>query len=218
MENNLDGSGYDIESQESTVSAWPFLVGAAFVGALIALVVVKVSLRFFLRPRRHNFNSRHRNSSNASPQKRKQESEEGHPLEGSVKKQMKLVNGGIFRRSRSEKSATLTEEIIHEDSIYEDMEVPYDGTDFESSKQVYVEIDEIDESVKTSGTQASKMSRASSFRAALSRAGSKLSIGRSRSGAQQAGSGKGTYNAPQTMGFDDETIESEADYARGVEL
>ena len=85
------------------------------------------------------------------------------------------------------------------------------------SRQVEVYI-EIDESVKTSGTQASKMSRASSFRAALSRAGSKLSIGRSRSGAQQAGSGEGTYNAPTTMGFDDETIESEADYGRGVEL
>lgn len=122
---------------------------------------------------------------------------------------MKLFNGGIFRRNRSEKSATLKEE-----STFDDMEGTYDGTD-DDSKPGYIEIGE---SVKTPETKASKVSRASSFRAALSRAGSKLSLGRSRSGARQGGGGEGTYNAPRTMGFDDETIESGADYARGVEL
>lgn len=46
MENNLDGSGYGNQSSQSKgVSAWPFVLGAAFVAALIALVVVKVSIR-----------------------------------------------------------------------------------------------------------------------------------------------------------------------------
>ena len=113
---------------------------------------------------------------------------------------MRLFNGGIFRRNRGDKATSLADESTLDDGTsFDDIE---DG----SAPGSYVEIDE---SVQTPA--ASKMSRGSSFRGALSRVGSKLNISRTRSGAQP----EGAYSAPSPMGFDNE---GESNYVRQVEL